>query len=168
MKCYPTNISVWSIMFYHLIYAIYCMSCCCTINSVATTTCAFRIYSPPQAGKGWLCKSGYFDYRSFEFDVVSASMTVCVSVCAPALPDVEGAFLTGAQGAWSWAHAAVHHLLPQVVDLGLKATILCIGGNKQHKLCQQDSKNRSTSTYYPPLGFKFDTPKVKVVLNDVE
>lgn len=43
----------------------------------------------------------------------------------PVLPDVEGAFLTGAQGARSWAHAAVHHLLPQVVDLGLKAAVFC-------------------------------------------
>lgn len=39
------------------------------------------------------------------------------------IPDVEGAFLTGAEGAGARAHAAVHHLLPQVVDLGLKTTV---------------------------------------------
>lgn len=51
------------------------------------------------------------------------------------------------------------------MDLGLKATILCIGRNKQNKLCQQHPRNRTSGIYQPPLGFKFDTPKVKVVLN---
>lgn len=55
-------------------------------------------------------------------------MKLCCIVfvlCVPVVPDIEGAFLTGAQGARSRAHAAVHHLLPQVVDLGLKAAVLC-------------------------------------------
>lgn len=39
------------------------------------------------------------------------------------IPDVKRAFLTGAEGARARTHAAVHHLLPQVVDLGLKATV---------------------------------------------
>lgn len=39
-------------------------------------------------------------------------------------PDVERPLLAGPQGAGARADAAVHHLLPQVVDLGLKAAVL--------------------------------------------
>lgn len=51
------------------------------------------------------------------------------------VPDVKRAFLTGAEGARARTHAAVHHLLPQVVDLGLKATVFW--KEKRHRVCQQ-------------------------------
>ncbi len=51
------------------------------------------------------------------------------------IPDVEGAFLTGAEGAGARTHAAVHHLLPQVVDLGLKTTVFW--KEKRHTIRQQ-------------------------------
>lgn len=68
----------------------------------------------------------------------------------PTLPDVEGAFLTGAQGARSWAHAAVHHLLPQVVDLGLKAAVFCIRIKKMSLL------KEGYRAYTTHLGFNTD------------
>lgn len=50
------------------------------------------------------------------------------------IPDVKRAFLTGAEGARAGTHAAVHHLLPQVVDLGLEATVFW--KEKRHRVCQ--------------------------------
>ena len=38
-------------------------------------------------------------------------------------PDVEWSLLIGSQGSRARAHAVVHHLLPQVVNFGLKTSI---------------------------------------------
>lgn len=38
-------------------------------------------------------------------------------------PDIERPLLIGSQGSWARAHAVVHHLLPQVMDFGLKTSI---------------------------------------------
>lgn len=122
------------------------------------TTCAFRLYSPLQAGGGLLCKHSYCDYRC-ENLMLWVQAWLCVSVCTSALPDIKGAFLTGAQGAWSWAHAAVHHLLPQIVDFGLKATILW-NRKKQSKLCQWHSKT-GLRGYISPLAFRLILPKLR-------
>lgn len=48
------------------------------------------------------------------------------------VPDVERSLLTGAQRARAGADAAVHHLLPEVVDLGLEAAILCSNTHTQN------------------------------------
>lgn len=41
------------------------------------------------------------------------------------LPDIEGPPLVHPQGARTRADAAAHHLLPQLVDLGLEAAVFC-------------------------------------------
>lgn len=40
-------------------------------------------------------------------------------------PHIERSLLIGSQGSWPRAHTVVHHLLPQVMDFGLKTPILC-------------------------------------------
>lgn len=40
-------------------------------------------------------------------------------------PHIERSLLIGSQGSRARAHAVVHHLLPQVMDFGLKTPVLC-------------------------------------------
>lgn len=49
-----------------------------------------------------------------------------------ASPDVECAFLRGAERRGAGADAAGHHLFPQVMDLGLETTVLCVNRRQKH------------------------------------
>lgn len=125
-QCTEVNILSGKYHACHIIIAIYVMPSYSDSVAAFDSMCFQALFSP--IGR-FIMQEWLFWLHILELDVVSGC--VIVHICAPALPDIEGAFLTGAQGAWSRAHAAVHHLLPQVVDLGLKATILCKETNKE-------------------------------------
>lgn len=68
---------------------------------------------------------------------VTSVLIVCTCVCMyMSVPDIEGALLIGTEGSWSGTHTVVHHLLSQVMNLGLKAPVLWEHRHKQTPSCQ--------------------------------
>lgn len=68
----------------------------------------------------------FHSYKALLLFPQVGQLTKCRSECKTlhCLPDIQGAFLIGSQGPGPGAHAVVHHLLSQVMDFGLKSSVV--------------------------------------------
>lgn len=96
-------------------------------------------YLPTDRPMRWSCASYiliHSAYIHFCVSYVSTLTEQCHAVWCVSVPDIEGAFLIGSEGSWSGAHTVVHHLLSQVMNLGLKTPVLWEHRHKQTLSCQ--------------------------------